>query len=101
MKLCVEGAATGAYKKLTPLQQAFYFMPLQHAESLRIQQRSVKIYEGMLASASETLKATFATFAQFAAVVLALAASPWTLPAAVLAAALGLATVFSYARRFA
>ena len=41
------------------------------------------------------------TFAQFAAVVLALAASPWTLPAAVLAAALGLATVFSYARRFA
>lgn len=66
VKLCVDGAATGAYKKLTPLQQAFYFMPLQHAESLKIQQRSVKIYEGMLASASETLKATFATFAQFA-----------------------------------
>jgi uncharacterized protein (DUF924 family) len=66
VKLCVEGAATGAYKKLTPLQQAFYFMPLQHAESLKIQQRSVKIYEGMLANVSETLKATFATFAQFA-----------------------------------
>jgi uncharacterized protein (DUF924 family) len=66
VKLCVEGAANGAYKKLTPLQQAFYFMPLQHAESLKIQQRSVKIYEGMLASVSETLKATFATFAQFA-----------------------------------
>jgi uncharacterized protein (DUF924 family) len=66
VKLCVEGAATGAYKGLTPLQQAFYFMPLQHAESLRIQQRSLKIYEGLLASVSETLKATFATFAQFA-----------------------------------
>lgn len=66
VKLCVEGAAIGAYKQLTALQQAFYFMPLQHAESLKIQQRSVKIYEGMLAGASETLKATFATFAQFA-----------------------------------
>jgi uncharacterized protein (DUF924 family) len=66
VKLCVEGAAIGAYKSLTPLQQAFYFMPLQHAESLRIQQRSLKIYEGLLASVSETLKATFATFAQFA-----------------------------------
>lgn len=66
VKLCVEGAAAGAYKSLTPLQQAFYFMPLQHAESLRIQERSLKIYEGLLAGASETLKATFATFAQFA-----------------------------------
>lgn len=66
VKLCVEGAATGAYKTLTALQQVFYFMPLQHAESLRIQQRSVKIYEGLLAGVSETLKATFATFAQFA-----------------------------------
>jgi uncharacterized protein (DUF924 family) len=66
VRLCVEGAAAGAYKNLTPLQQAFYFMPLQHAESLRIQQRSVKIYEGLLANVSETLKATFATFAQFA-----------------------------------
>ena len=66
VRLCVEGAATGAYKRLTPLQQAFYFMPLQHAESLRIQQRSLKIYEGLLAGVSETLKATFATFAQFA-----------------------------------
>ncbi len=66
VKLCVEGAATGAYKNLTTLQQAFYFMPLQHAESLRIQERSLKIYEGLLASASATLKATMATFAQFA-----------------------------------
>lgn len=66
VKLCVEGAAIGAYKTLTPLQQVFYFMPLQHAESLPIQQRSVKIYDGLLAGVSETLKATFATFAQFA-----------------------------------
>ena len=34
LKLCVEGAVNGDYKTLTPFQQAFYFMPLQHAESL-------------------------------------------------------------------
>ena len=66
LKLCVEGAVIGDYKTLTPFQQAFYFMPLQHAESLKIQMRSVKIYEGMVSGVSETLKATFATFAQFA-----------------------------------
>ena len=66
LKICVEGAATGAYKSLTPFQQAFYFMPLQHAESLKIQERSIKIYEGLVSGVSDTQKATFATFAQFA-----------------------------------
>jgi uncharacterized protein (DUF924 family) len=57
---------TGDYKTLDPFEQAFFFMPLQHAESLPVQERSVKIYAGLVASVSPTLKATFATFAQFA-----------------------------------
>jgi uncharacterized protein (DUF924 family) len=66
LKLCVEGAMTGDYKTLDPFEQAFFFMPLQHAESLKVQERSVKIYSGLVAGVSDTLKATFATFAQFA-----------------------------------
>jgi uncharacterized protein (DUF924 family) len=66
LKLCVEGAMKGEYRTLTPFQQAFFFMPLQHAESLKIQERSAKIYTGLVNGVSETLKATFATFAQFA-----------------------------------
>jgi uncharacterized protein (DUF924 family) len=62
----VEGAMAGVYKGLGPFQQAFFFMPLQHAESLKIQERSVRIYQGLVTSVSDTLKATFATFAQFA-----------------------------------
>lgn len=66
LKLCVEGAMTGDYKTLDPFEQAFFFMPLQHAESLPVQERAVKIYAGLVGSVSPTLKATFATFAQFA-----------------------------------
>jgi uncharacterized protein (DUF924 family) len=66
LKLCVEGAMTGDYRTLDPFEQAFFFMPLQHAESLKVQERSVKIYAGLVAGVSDTLKATFATFAQFA-----------------------------------
>ena len=66
LKLCVEGAMTGDYKTLDPFEQAFFFMPLQHAESLPVQERAVKIYAGLVSSVSPTLKATFATFAQFA-----------------------------------
>jgi uncharacterized protein (DUF924 family) len=47
LKLCVEGAMAGVYKELGPFQQAFFFMPLQHAESLKIQERSVRIYQGL------------------------------------------------------
>jgi uncharacterized protein (DUF924 family) len=66
LKLCVEGAMTGDYRSLDPFERAFFFMPLQHAESLPVQERAVKIYAGLVAAASPTQKATFATFAQFA-----------------------------------
>ena len=41
-------------------------MPLQHAESLKIQEKSVEIYTALAERVSDTLKATFLTTAQFA-----------------------------------
>ena len=41
-------------------------MPLQRAESLKIQQTSVRIYNSLVEKVSETMKETFETFAQFA-----------------------------------
>ena len=37
LKLCVEGAMEKKDKGLTPIQQAFYYMPLQHSESSKVQ----------------------------------------------------------------
>lgn len=66
LKVCVEGAMHGDFRQLSPIEQVFFFMPLQHAESLKIQERSVRIYEGLANGVPGTLKATFTTFAQFA-----------------------------------
>lgn len=66
LKLCVEGARAGVYRRLPPLQQAFFFMPLQHAENLKVQDKSVSIYAALVDGVSETLKETLLTFAQFA-----------------------------------
>lgn len=66
LKLCVEGAREGVYRRLTPLQQAFFFMPLQHAENLKVQEKSVSIYGALVDGVSDTLKETVLTFAQFA-----------------------------------
>jgi uncharacterized protein (DUF924 family) len=66
LKLCVEGSMGNEYKTLAPIQRVFFFMPLQHAESTGVQDKSVRIYTALVDSVSDTLKETFLTFAQFA-----------------------------------
>jgi uncharacterized protein (DUF924 family) len=66
LKLCIEGTMNNAYKSLTPFQRLFFFMPLQHSESLKVQEKSVGIYEALAQSVSETLQETFQTTAHFA-----------------------------------
>ena len=66
LELCANGASSGLFRKLSPEQRIFFFMPLQHAESIKIQQTSVKIYNSLVEKVSDTMKETFETFAQFA-----------------------------------
>ena len=53
-------------KGLPPIQRVFFYMPLQHAESRKVQAKSVELYERLAESASPTLQETFLTVAQFA-----------------------------------
>ena len=66
LKLCVEGTIAGVHDQLTPEQRIFFFMPLQHAESLKIQDKSVSIYNALAESVTGTLRETFTTCAHFA-----------------------------------
>ena len=66
LRLCAEGSISGDYKSLSPIQQVFFFMPLQHTESPDVQNKSVRIYNALAAAVSETLRETFRTFAEFA-----------------------------------
>jgi len=66
LKLCVEGAMEKKDKGLTPIQRAFFYMPLQHAESRKVQAKSVAIYNKLAEAVSPTLQETFLTIAQFA-----------------------------------
>ena len=66
LKLCEEGVATDAYRKLTAIEQMFFFMPLQRAESIKVQQTSVKVYNSLASRVSATMRDTFETVAQFA-----------------------------------
>jgi uncharacterized protein (DUF924 family) len=66
LKLCVEGAMQKKDLGLTPIQRAFFYMPLQHAESRKIQAKAVQIYNRLAGAVSPTLRETFETIAQFA-----------------------------------
>lgn len=66
LKLCVEGAMEKADKGLTPIERVFFYMPLQHAESRKVQQKSCDIYNKLAEAVSPTYKETFETVVQFA-----------------------------------
>lgn len=66
LKLCVEGARDKKDRGLTPIQQAFFYMPLQHAESLKAQEMAVEIFNRLCGAVSATYRETFETMATFA-----------------------------------
>ncbi len=66
LKLCVEGAMEKKDKGLSPIQRAFFYMPLQHAESRKVQAKSVAIFSRLAEAVSPTYVETFMTIAQFA-----------------------------------
>jgi len=66
LKLCVKGAMEKKDKGLTPIQRVFFYMPLQHAESRKVQKKSVELYERLAQTVSPTHRETFETVAQFA-----------------------------------
>ena len=66
LKLCVEGAAEKMDKGLSPIQRAFFYMPLQHAESRKVQRKSCEMYRHLAKDVSPTYKETFDTITQFA-----------------------------------
>lgn len=66
LKLCVEGAMEKKDKGLLPIQRAFFYMPLQHAESRKVQAKSVAIFNKLAEAVSPTYQETFLTIAQFA-----------------------------------
>ena len=66
LKLCVEGAMEKKDKGLSPIERVFFYMPLQHAESRKVQEKSCQIYNKLAEAVSPTFKETFETVAQFA-----------------------------------
>ncbi|HTH45651.1 MAG TPA: DUF924 family protein [Oxalicibacterium sp.] len=62
----LDGLARGMERKLRPIQRVFLYLPLEHAESIMYQARSVQLFEQLWLDAPEPLKESFAGFLNFA-----------------------------------
>lgn len=66
LKLCIEGATAKMDQQLSSIQKVFFYMPLQHSESLKVQKKSCDVYRHLANTASPTYKETFETVVHFA-----------------------------------
>jgi uncharacterized protein (DUF924 family) len=62
----LEGMAAGHDLALRPLQRVFFYLPLEHSESIELQQQSVMLYEGLLNEVGEKLAQPFTGFLDYA-----------------------------------
>jgi len=66
LKLCVEGAMEKIDAGLAPIERVFFYMPLQHSESAKVQAKGCELFNKLAEAVSPTFQETFSTVAQFA-----------------------------------
>ncbi len=66
LALTLDGIRNGLDRGLAPIERAFFYMPLQHAENLRVQALGGKAFRALAERVDETRRETFQTMAEFA-----------------------------------
>jgi uncharacterized protein (DUF924 family) len=66
LRWCVEGQVCGHDRQLRPIEQSVFYLPMQHAEDLAIQERSVRCMERLVHAVPTTMLELFDQFLDFA-----------------------------------
>ena len=66
LALALSGMQSGADAALDPVERMFFYMPLQHSESLEVQEESVAAYRRLLGEAPQALRTPFEDTLKFA-----------------------------------
>jgi uncharacterized protein (DUF924 family) len=65
-RLALSGIARGDDHRLSPLQRVFAYMPLEHAESMELQQRSVELFDRLCHDVPPEQREPFDNFLAYA-----------------------------------
>ena len=67
-RYCLDGLDRGDDLKLNVVERIFFYLPLEHAEDLDAQRRSLACYRGLLAAVPKECKSYFADTLQYATI---------------------------------
>jgi uncharacterized protein (DUF924 family) len=65
-KLALDGIADGVEQSLRPIERVFFYLPLEHAESLPLQERCVELFSALAAAAPDADRGVFSGYVDFA-----------------------------------
>ena len=65
-RLCLDGQACGHDKMLRAIERSIFYMPLQHAEELALQEQAVGCFSELVEEAPSALKDVFVVFRDYA-----------------------------------
>lgn len=66
LQLALDGIADGADRQLRPIERVFCYLPLEHAESPAMQERSVALFSALAAEVPDSDQDTFKGFMDYA-----------------------------------
>ena len=66
LRLAIDGIAAGADRELRAIERVFFYLPLEHAESVHMQERSVALFTALAAGVPEADRSSFAGFLDYA-----------------------------------
>jgi len=66
LRLCVDGQVCGHDRQLRPIERSVFYLPMQHAEDLAIQERSVRCMKQLADVVPSTMREMFDQFLDFA-----------------------------------
>jgi uncharacterized protein (DUF924 family) len=66
LALSLAALTTNEDRQLTPIERVFLYLPLEHAESIEMQERSVSLYEALASEATADERALFDGFLDYA-----------------------------------
>ncbi|MBX3651428.1 MAG: DUF924 domain-containing protein [Burkholderiales bacterium] len=66
LRLALDGIVAGADRELRAIERVFFYLPLEHSESVDMQERSVALFTALAAGVPEADRGTFAGFVDYA-----------------------------------
>ena len=66
LQLALDLIASGGHRNLRRIERVFCYLPLEHAESIEMQTRSVDLFSGLAADAPEQQRDTFKGYVDYA-----------------------------------